>query len=104
MVGVRLAQLEVLEGKDLLSCYQYNTKQAKHFFCSRCGIHCFHQRRFDPGEYAINAACIFGVSPYDFSPLPVLDGQNHPGDRKDEAEKNAPFGLAGTLIFEPAAD
>lgn len=103
MVGVRLAELNVLQGEDLLTAYAFNTRQAKHFFCSRCGIHCFHQRRFDPGEYAVNAACIEGVSPYDFSPVPVMDGQYHPLDRSEE-DQGKPFGLAGTMYFEPAPD
>jgi hypothetical protein len=103
MVGVRLADLNILQGADLLTAYTFNTHAAKHFFCSVCGIHCFHQRRFDPGEYAVNAACIEGVSPYDFSPVVVMNGQHHPLDRKEE-DRGKPFGSAGTMFFEPAPD
>jgi hypothetical protein len=96
MVGVPLANLHVDEGEDCLSCYSFNTGVAKHYFCSRCGIHCFHQRRSDPDTYGVNAACLEGVSPYhDFPQVPVSDGVHH---MKDSGGK---WRLAGTLRFEP---
>jgi hypothetical protein len=96
MVGAPVDALIVTGGEDALSCYSFNTGVAKHWFCSRCGIHCFHQRRSDPSQYGINAACLEGVSPYQHFPdLPVVDGVHHPKDG------NAPR-LAGRLKFEPA--
>lgn len=95
MIAAPLEALTVTGGKDVLSCYTFNTGVAKHWFCSRCGIHCFHQTRIDPGQYGINAACLEGVSPYDHFPdLPVADGINHPKDG------NTPR-LAGRLRFAP---
>lgn len=72
--------LVVLEGDEALACYRFNTGVAKHYFCSNCGIHCFHQTRVDPGKYGVNAACLEGVSPYDFTDVPVGDGVRHPSD------------------------
>ncbi len=43
MAGVTLDRLRVVRGTDKLSLYQWNTKQAKHFFCSVCGIYTHHQ-------------------------------------------------------------
>ena len=80
MAFASMGSIEVTEGEELLSVYQFHTKVAKHHFCSRCGIHLFHQRRFDPGLYAVNVAVLDGVSPYDFAEVPVLDGENHPKD------------------------
>jgi hypothetical protein len=77
MVYVPLEALRVTEGEDSLACYRFNTGVAKHHFCSHCGIHCFHQARSDPDKYAINAACLEGVSPYDFTEIPVGDGVHH---------------------------
>src|SRR3712207_6258246 len=72
MVGVPANALEVTKGREHLSCYRFNTGVAEHWFCSRCGIHCFHQRRSDPTQYGVNAACLDGVSPYyDFPEVPV---------------------------------
>ena len=98
MTGVALDALEVTAGEDLLACYRFNTRAAKHHFCSRCGIHLFHQRRADPGQYGINIACLAGVSPYDFAEVPVTDGINHPLD------SGGRFRRVGTLRFEPADD
>jgi len=88
MGGVR-----ILEGKDVLTSYRFNTRTAQHFFCSRCGIYTHHQRRSNPGQYGVNVACLDGVSPFDFEEVPVVDGVNHPNDTGGVARR------AGTLRF-----
>lgn len=81
MVYLPVTAVTVVAGADLLACYQFNTMAAKHHFCSKCGIHCFHQARSDPHLYAINAATLEGVRPYeDFPQVPVFDGQRHAND------------------------
>ena len=72
--------LRLLAGEDDLATYQFHSQVAKHHFCPRCGIHLFHQRRFDPEQVAVNVACLDGVSPFDFAELPVINGQHHPAD------------------------
>ncbi len=86
--------IEIIEGKDVLTSYRFNTGTAQHFFCSRCGIHTHHQRRSDPNRHAVNVACLDGVSPFDFPDVPVTDGANHPNDT------GMPPRLAGILRFE----
>ena len=99
MVYVPLEALTIIEGEDALTCYRFNTSAAKHHFCSTCGIHCFHQARSDPHLYAINAATLEGVRPYeDFPNVPVNDGQHHSLDN-DGVRR-----LAGKLCFEPSPD
>ena len=61
MAGVPLDRLRVTRGADRLSLYQWNTRIAKHWFCSVCGIYTHHQRRSAPDEYGFNLACIKGV-------------------------------------------
>jgi hypothetical protein len=80
VVFARVGSLDILAGADLLTTYQFNTGTAKHYFCSRCGIYTHHQRRFDPNLYAVNVACLDGLSPYDFDEVPIVDGANHPRD------------------------
>jgi hypothetical protein len=80
IVFAAVGGLEITEGAELLTEYKFHTGVAKHYFCSRCGIYTHHQRRFDPTQYAINVACLDGVSPFDFAEVPVVDGHNHPGD------------------------
>jgi hypothetical protein len=93
-VTARLGDVEILDGADALTLYQFNTNTAKHYFCSRCGIYTHHQRRSDPTQYGINAACLDGVSPFDFAEVPVTDGVHHPSDG------NRP-GVVGVLKFIP---
>ncbi len=88
--------IRVLQGEAMLTRYRFHTKAAQHFFCSRCGIYTHHQRRSDTSLYAVNVACLDGVSPFDFPEVPVTDGIAHPGDT------GRPARLAGTLRFIPA--
>ena len=58
MLGVPLENLKVTRGRATLSLYEWNTRVAKHYFCSVCGVYTHHQRRSDPNEYAVNVACL----------------------------------------------
>ena len=87
--------IKFLEGEEALTSYRFHTGSAQHFFCSHCGIYTHHQRRSDPSQYGVNVACLDGVSPFDFSEVPVVDGVNHPNDT------GRPARLAGTLRFIP---
>ena len=82
MASVLLKDFKIIGGEDKLTLYQFNTMTAKHFFCSICGIYTHHQRRSNPKEYGFNVACLEGVNPYELGDIPVLDGINHPADRK----------------------
>ena len=96
-VGAPLDGLEVIEGGELLTLYQFNTGTAKHYFCSRCGSYTFHQRRSDPDTYGVNVACL-GLNPYhDFPDVAVVDGIHH-------ARDTGKARLAGRLRFEPNPD
>jgi len=71
MASVTVDRLRVTKGQDKLSLYQWNTRQAKHYFCGVCGIYTHHQRRSVPGEFGFNIACIEGVDPYAFGNVPI---------------------------------
>ncbi|MFS4437230.1 GFA family protein [Paracoccaceae bacterium GXU_MW_L88] len=79
-VSVPVGQLEV-EGADNLSLYTWNTGTAKHYFCKTCGIYTHHQRRSNPNEFGVNAACIDGLNPRDLGEVPWADGADHISDR-----------------------
>ena len=74
MASVPLGRLRVVKGADRLTLYQWNTKVAKHWFCSVCGIYTHHQRRSRPDEYGFNVACLEGVDPFALGPVGVGDG------------------------------
>ncbi len=97
-VSAELDGLHFIAGEDKLSRYTFNTGTAQHFFCSVCGIYTHHQRRSNPRQFGVNAACLEGVSPFDFAVVPVLDGVAHPSD----AAPGTPARQAGILRFEKA--
>ena len=80
--SISLEDINILKGKENLKLYQFNTKTAKHFFCSKCGIYTHHQRRSNPTQYGFNVACLDGVNPLKIQNIPTYDGVNHPADRK----------------------
>lgn len=94
-VSARFGDMKITKGADKLSSYRFNTGAAQHFFCSLCGIYTHHQRRSNQAEYGINVACLDGVSPFDFTAVPVVDGVNHPNDVGGQARR------IGTLRFDP---
>jgi len=81
MAFVELAQFVIDRGEESLTCYQFNTRVAKHYFCSRCGIYTHHQRRSVPTQIAFNVGCLEGVDPLKLLRVPVIDGDlHHPSD------------------------
>ncbi len=95
-VSAELDGFDILAGRELLTAYQFNTRAAKHYFCSRCGIYTHHQRRSNPQQFGVNVACLDGISPFDFATVPVMDGVHHPSDQGGVSR------LAGVLRFDPA--
>jgi hypothetical protein len=48
----------LLSGADVLTEYRFNTGQARHLFCSVCGIKSFYVPRSHPDGYSVNARCL----------------------------------------------
>lgn len=99
-VTAELGGVRILAGEEALSEYRFGTGTARHYFCSACGIYTHHQRRSNPGQFGVNAACLAGVSPFDFAEVPVTDGVHHQSDMGPGAKPR----LAGVLRYEPAKD
>ena len=74
MASVPTTQLRVVKGEDSLSLYQWGTRVAEHYFCSKCGIHTHHRRRSNPSEYGVNIACVEGVSALSYGDVPIGNG------------------------------
>ena len=66
-------RLKVVEGADMLTLYQWNTKIAKHYFCKICGIYTHHQRRINPSQYGFNVACLEDVDPFALTNIGLVD-------------------------------
>ncbi|WP_323768128.1 GFA family protein [Marinovum sp.] len=95
-VALTAAAITFHQGRESLTLYQFGSRTARHFFCPTCGIYTHHERRFPQGQLAVNAACLAGVSPFDFTELPVSDGRAHPSDNDGKDR------IAGVLRFTPA--
>jgi hypothetical protein len=51
-------RFQLLSGTDALTTYEFNTKTAKHKFCSVCGIKSFYVPRSHPDGFSVNARCL----------------------------------------------
>ena len=63
MTAVHENRLEVTQGRECLTLYQWNTKVAEHYFCRRCGIYVFHRKRALPDHFGVNVYCLHDFDP-----------------------------------------
>ena len=68
MAKVHESALTVTSGEEHLSLYRWNTRVARHYFCSRCGIYTFHRKRAAPDHFGINVFCLDG---FDAASVPL---------------------------------
>ncbi|HEV2562379.1 MAG TPA: GFA family protein [Rhizomicrobium sp.] len=64
------SHFRLVSGEDKLTLYEFNTKTAKHLFCSICGVKSFYVPRSHPDGYSVNFRCL---NPDDFTS--VLTGE-----------------------------
>ncbi|MDB4583422.1 GFA family protein [Draconibacterium sp.] len=80
--SVPLSGLNIVSGEDKLRLYQFDTKEAEHYFCSTCGIYTHHRRRSNSNQYGINLGCLQGVDTALIEGVTIYDGaDNHPSDK-----------------------
>lgn len=60
MAKVPEQALAVVDGEEMLTLYEWNTRTAKHYFCSGCGIYVFHRKRAAPEHFGVNVFCLEG--------------------------------------------
>jgi hypothetical protein len=75
MAKVPEEALIILDGKATLTRYDWNTRRAKHFFCSRCGVYVFHRKRAAPDHFGVNIFCLEGFDPASV-PVRATEGAN----------------------------
>ncbi len=68
MAKVPQGALTLTQGEDALSLYQWNTRVAKHYFCSICGLYVFHRKRSAPDHFGVN---VFSLDDFDSTKVPI---------------------------------
>jgi hypothetical protein len=66
-------RFELVRGGDSLAVYTFNTRVAKHMFCTTCGIHPFYRPRSHPDGWDVNVRCLDGDTCARFRVVP-FDG------------------------------
>lgn len=72
---VPLENFALLKGEEFLTTYTFNTKVAKHTFCSICGIHSFYRPRSHPDRIDVNIRT-FDENVLDRFEIRFFDGAN----------------------------
>lgn len=72
---VPASRFRLLQGKDNLSQYTFNTGTAKHLFCSTCGIKSFYIPRSNPDGFAVTWRALDDWMDLKVTVVP-FDGQN----------------------------
>ena len=72
---VPAARFRLIEGKEALTEYSFNTGVAKHYFCRTCGIKSFYVPRSNPDGVSVNFRCLAGADP-DRVTIEPFDGRN----------------------------
>ncbi|MDH5377154.1 MAG: GFA family protein [Gammaproteobacteria bacterium] len=68
-------KFHLIQGKEQLSLYTFDTHEAKHYFCNICGIKSFYIPRSHPDGISVNVRCLDNF--YDLNvTLTQFDGQN----------------------------
>ncbi len=70
MTMVHESHFRLLQGQDRLGLYEWNTRVAKHHFCTDCGIYTFHRKRSAPDTFGVNVYCLDEA---DISGIPVVE-------------------------------
>ncbi len=82
MSMVKNEDFKITKGRDKLKLYQFHSKVAKHYFCSVCGIYTHHNPRINPSLTGFNLGCIDEIDTLNLKDIKVIDGKNHPLDKK----------------------
>ncbi|UTP37720.1 GFA family protein [Phenylobacterium sp. LH3H17] len=52
------SRFRLTKGAERLAEYTFNSRVARHLFCSECGIKSFYRPRSNPDGWSVNARCL----------------------------------------------
>lgn len=65
----------LVQGRDALVAYSFNTRIARHLFCGVCGVKSFYVPRSHPDGWSVNVNCLDASTVGTVTRVP-FDGQN----------------------------
>ena len=68
-------RFRLVQGRDALTTYTFNTGVAKHLFCKVCGVKIFYVPRSNPDGFSVNVRCMDRSRIRSLKVLP-FDGKN----------------------------
>ena len=71
---IKHEDFEIIDGNQMTAAYSFGTKQAKHYFCKKCGIKSFYQPRSHPDSFSVNLKCV--EAPPRINNTLYFDGKN----------------------------
>ena len=75
MAVIPIEDLKILSGEKNLKIYKFGKNQAKHYFCSICGIYTHHRSFTSPNKYCINLGCLDNIDHFKLKKVPVFNGK-----------------------------
>lgn len=55
---VPASRFRLLQGKEALAEYRFNTGVARHLFCRQCGVKAYYVPRSNPDGFSVNVRCL----------------------------------------------
>ena len=74
-VIVKKEQFRLETDMDSLNIYQFNTYNAQHIFCPKCGVKSFYIPRSHPDGFSINLRCLSNINMGNIT-IQEFDGAN----------------------------
>jgi len=69
---------KLVDGRKDITTYRFGSGQARHIFCTQCGIKSYYHPRSHPDAISLNLRCIDDADALQIRIVP-FDGKNHPG-------------------------
>jgi hypothetical protein len=81
LVGIGSNDFRLLKGQEMLSDYQFGSKNIHHLFCKHCGVKSFGHASRGPdgkGMVAVMLSCVDNIPDADLAALPIMyvDGRH----------------------------
>jgi hypothetical protein len=101
------ADFELLQGKNALTVYTFETGVAQHPFCTHCGMAAFYIPRSQPDKVTVNARCLDAIDGPGLKPTRFFDGRHW-----EDAQRNriavgghvSPAGWQGAVTLKGILD